>query len=107
MPALKPIAERLTQLAFDFDDAPKPWSPDSDETKLGWERRLLSDLQDGPMVICFPGFTGAICERLVAKGLATREDAGLMPKPANWPKRAKWERHQQYRYAISDERGQP
>lgn len=35
-------------------------------------------MADGPLTCCFPGFTGAVCERLVAKGLVEREDAGFM-----------------------------
>ena len=43
-----------------------------------WAPRLLADMADGPIVACFPGYTGAMLERLVERGLAVREDAGFM-----------------------------
>lgn len=53
----------------------------SEADRLGWERRALSDMEQGPLVCCYPGFMGAVCERLVAKGLATKEPAGFLPPP--------------------------
>ena len=52
------------------------WNTEADHA--GWERRLLSDMAAAPIVACHPGFTGAMLERLVAKGLAVRESAGFM-----------------------------
>lgn len=74
---------------------------------LGWERRLLSDMAAGPVVTCYPGFTGAICERLVAKGLATKTAAGFLAPPAGMtPRQLKeWGRkpddHPKFRYEIA------
>lgn len=52
--------------------------PSEDQERLGWEERMLNDLQSAPIEACFPGFTGSILERLVTRGLALREDAGFM-----------------------------
>jgi hypothetical protein len=97
----------MTQL--DLFDAPPcaPWSPDSEADRLGWESRLLQDLADGPRVYCFPGFTGAICERLVAKGLVSKEARGQMAAP-EWiktPADRRWFKasgpHPQFEYRIA------
>lgn len=58
----------------------KPWES-SIEEKRGWERRAILDLERGPVVACYPGFMGSVYERLVAKGLARRDDAGFMVPP--------------------------
>lgn len=83
---------------------------DSEETqdseRRGWERRVLSDLQAGPLVYCYPGFMGAVCERLVASGRVTREPAGFMDPPKVSPQKLKameWraEDHQLFRYSLA------
>lgn len=62
-----------------FAPAAQVYVPPSDaEDRLGWEHRCLSDLAAGPRTYCFPGFMGAVCERLVEKGFATRASAGFM-----------------------------
>lgn len=76
----------------------------SEKERLGWERRALSDMAERPLVCCYPGFMGAVCERLVAKGLATKEPAGFLPPPDLPPKKLKqmrWrsEDYPQFRYA--------
>lgn len=48
------------------------------ELDAGWEERLLEDLKSGPITTCLPGFTGSICERLMASGQVTREETGFM-----------------------------
>jgi len=66
-----------------FEAAPParaPWPPDGEAERLGWERRILSDL---PVTAYVGGFTGAICARLVAKGLATETPAGFMGPPTD------------------------
>ncbi len=74
----------------------------------GWERRALIDLLDGPRTYCFPGFMGAVHERLVRRGYAVRETAGFMaPLPgrtATQLKRDGWNEkdHPQFRYSLSD-----
>jgi len=55
----------------------------SEAERMGWERRALSDMAAAPLVYCFPGFMGAVCERLVEKGLATKQSAGFMAPPEN------------------------
>lgn len=60
--------------------APKPWSREDDYP--GWEARYLADLAEGPRTACYPGFAGAICQRLVTRGYATREAAGFMDPEA-------------------------
>lgn len=91
---------------------PRWWLGEGEEIRaerLGWERRLLSDLAAGPRTYCYPGFTGAICERLVSKGHASREDAGEMPMPEFWPDtsrgRKEWKArgpHPQFTYTITE-----
>lgn len=62
---------------------PPPRIPRTEaEEALAWERRLLTDMLAAPVVACFPGFTGAICERLVEKGLAVSEPAGFLDPEA-------------------------
>lgn len=75
---------------------------------LGWESRALDDLMDGPALACPGGFMGHVYERLVAKGLATREDAGFMqpPKgldgrPVKWPQGHRAADYPQSRYTLS------
>lgn len=58
----------------------KPWSPEDDYP--GWEARYLADLAERPLTACYPGFAGAMLERLAAKGHAIREDAGFMDPEA-------------------------
>lgn len=71
--------------------------------RLAWERRALCDIgARGPLTYCYPGFMGAVCERLVAKGLADREHAGRTIKPESWPKGSKFEAAEQYRYTLTD-----
>lgn len=66
----------------DHDPAPDLLTPvrfmGSDEQDRGWEQRALLGLLATPALCCFHGFMGAVHERLVRKGLATREDAGYM-----------------------------
>lgn len=82
-----------------------PREDDSDH--LGWERRALEDLTAEPLVYCFPGFMGTVCERLVSKGLATREPAGFLDPPAGMTARQlnKWgwksEDHPRFRYTLT------
>ncbi len=58
---------------------------DTEAELYGWERAIVRDyLSKGPLTVCFQGFTGSICERLVVKGLATKEDAGEMPPKSPW-----------------------
>ena len=47
-----------------------------------WCPHVLQNLAWSPVTYCFPGFMGAVCERLVERGLATKVDAGNMPPPA-------------------------
>jgi hypothetical protein len=78
--------------------------------RLEWEMRALRDMiAKGPLTYCYPGFMGSVCERLVARGEATREASGEMPVPDWWPKDKQalraWRAHgpkQQFRYAITD-----
>jgi len=35
-------------------------------------------METAPVVACYPGFMGAMCERLLEKGLVVREDAGFL-----------------------------
>lgn len=66
------------QLPLFEDERPVYRGKTDAEIDQGWEDRLLSDMREAPVVCCFPGFTGAICERLVSRGLAIREDTGFM-----------------------------
>lgn len=89
------------------------WLGEGDEAQaqqLGWESRCLADMAtgDGTLTYCFPGFMGAVCERLVAKGLATKEPAGFLDPPAGVKpatlKQWGWRRedHPLFRYALTD-----
>lgn len=75
--------------------------------RLGWERRCLRDMVSagGTLTYAFPGFMGAACERLVAKGLATRETLGSPPRPEWWTHGIKAWRTRvgvENRYTITD-----
>jgi hypothetical protein len=79
-----------------------------DPEAVAWEARALADLAQSPRVYCYPGFMGSVCERLVAKGLATRRPAGFLDPPSGmtpaqlrkWGWRA--EDHAQFRYSRSE-----
>lgn len=83
-----------------------PWNCECEH--LGWERHFLAELAAAPCICCYPGFTGAMHERLVENGHATRTDAGFMPYPEGvTPRQAKqwgWKAtdHPQFEYAITD-----
>ncbi len=77
------------QLDLFVELAPKPWKPEDDYP--GWQARILEDLKAGPLVMCFPGFMGAMAERLVARGLVASEPAGFLPNAADSP---------QFRYSL-------
>lgn len=82
------------------------WGVEAERAQVAWERRALCDMAAQPLVCCFPGFMGAVCERLVGKGLATKQDAGFMSPPPGIPpkKLKKWwraEDYPQFRYALS------
>jgi hypothetical protein len=68
---------------FDFDAPPRAaYEPMSEaQEAIGWESRVLDDLAGGPLVYCWEGFMGSVCERLVAKGFVVAEDAGFMAAP--------------------------
>ena len=70
--------------------APRWWlgeTPEAQAERLGWEARCLREMAQagGSVVYCFPGLMGAHHERLVSKGLATRETLGPRPMPDDWP----------------------
>lgn len=46
------------------------------DLQRSWEKRLLVELEQGPLVYAYPGFMGAVCERLVEQGLVRREPWG-------------------------------
>ena len=93
------------QLDLFAEPARKPWTPTDDHDD--WERGFLHDLHSGPIVACYPGFTGAMLERLVTKGLAVREDWGFMGPPLDLtgqPVKIKGFRKQdfpQFRYSLN------
>lgn len=86
---------------------PLPAKPDFGIQDLeGWQERVLADMAEAPLVYCFPGFMGAVCESLVAIGRVTREPAGFMDPPDLPPRKLKamgWraEDHAQFRYALA------
>ena len=90
-------------------EAPE-FGPQGDRER--WSMRALRDMRAGPLTCCYPGFMGAACERLVARGFAVREAAGELPMPEFWPNTAKGRRewrergpHPMFRYRIT-ERGE-
>lgn len=55
----------------------------------GWMRRALRELEHVPALYCYPGFMGAVHERLTARGLASKETIGPAPMPPGWDMTAK------------------
>lgn len=90
--------------------APRWWlgeTPEAQAERLGWEGRCLREMAErgGFAVCCFPGYMGSHHERLVAKGLATRETLGPRPMPEDWPYgKADWAERAgvQHRYTLTD-----
>lgn len=105
----------MTQLDLFAPATCKPWSMEDDYP--GWQARFLREMAEAPIVACYPGFTGAMLEALVARGHASREDAGFLPhtpyvegilfgdKPATRAQYERWcrerERLPQFRYSIT------
>lgn len=91
--------------------APPPhridWQERDRQQRAAWEPRMLADMADAPLVCCYPGFTGAVCEGLMERGLASKEPAGfMMPLPGSPPKLVKtWRKEDfpQFRYTITDD----
>ena len=79
---MSPVAAQLD--LFAEPSAPRWWLGEGEEAQaehLAWERRALSDMAEHGLIYECPGFMGAVCERLLAKGLAAKEFVGFRKPP--------------------------